>query len=44
MDQLLALFRQPKQWAKLRANAMAQPVSWEASAAAYAGLYERLVA
>ncbi len=44
MDQLLALYRQPKLWAKLLANAMAQPVGWEASAAAYAGLYERLVA
>ena len=44
MDQLLALYRQPKLWAKLRANAMAQPVGWEASAATYAGLYERLTA
>lgn len=44
MDQLLTLYRQPKLWAKLRANAMAQPVGWETSAAAYAGLYERLVA
>ena len=44
MDQLLALYRQPKLWAKLRANAMAQPVGWETSAATYAGLYERLTA
>jgi starch synthase len=44
MDQLLGLHRQPKLWAKLRANAMAQPVGWEASAATYAGLYERLTA
>ncbi|MCU0904301.1 MAG: glycogen synthase GlgA [Tabrizicola sp.] len=44
MTQLLELYRQPKLWAKLRGNAMAQPVGWEASAAAYAGLYERLTA
>ncbi|MFN3280703.1 MAG: glycogen synthase GlgA [Tabrizicola sp.] len=42
LSQLLDLYRQPKLWAKLRANAMAQPVGWEASARAYAGLYERL--
>ena len=44
MAQLLDLHRQPKLWAKLRANAMAQPVGWESSAAAYADLYERLTA
>jgi starch synthase len=44
MAQLLDLHRQPKLWAKLRANAMAQPVGWESSAAAYASLYERLTA
>lgn len=42
LERLQALYRQPKLWAKLRANAMAHPVGWEASAAAYAGLYERL--
>jgi starch synthase len=42
MEKLLALYRQPKLWARLRANAMAQPVGWETSAAAYAALYERL--
>ena len=42
LGQLLDLYRQPKVWAKLRANAMAHPVGWESSAAAYAGLYERL--
>lgn len=42
LAQLLDLFRQPKVWAKLRANAMAQPVGWESSAAEYARLYERL--
>jgi starch synthase len=44
MAQLLDLYRQPKLWAKLRANAMAHPVGWETSAAAYARLYEGLVA
>jgi starch synthase len=44
MAQLVELYRQPKLWAKLRANAMAHPVGWETSAAAYAGLYERLTA
>ena len=42
--QLLDLYRQPKLWAKLRTNAMSHPVGWEASAAAYASLYERLAA
>lgn len=44
LGQLLELYRQPKLWAKLRANAMAHPVGWETSAAAYASLYERLTA
>lgn len=44
MAQLLDLYRQPKLWARLRANAMAHPVGWETSAAAYAGLYQRLTA
>lgn len=44
LAQLLELYRQPKLWAKLRANAMAHPVGWETSAATYAGLYERLTA
>ena len=43
LAQLLELYRQPKLWAKLRANAMAQPVGWESSAEAYADLYERLI-
>jgi starch synthase len=42
LAQLLDLYGQPDLWAKVRANAMAHPVSWETSAAAYAGLYERL--
>jgi len=44
LAQLLTLHAQPKVWAKMRANAMAHPVGWEESAAAYAGLYERLCA
>ena len=44
LSQLLEIYRQPKLWAKLRSNAMAHPVGWETSAAAYAGLYERLTA
>ncbi|MBA3910896.1 MAG: glycogen synthase GlgA [Rhodobacter sp.] len=44
LAQLLALYGQPRLWAKLRANAMAHPVGWETSAEAYAALYERLTA
>ncbi|MFM7336466.1 MAG: glycogen synthase GlgA [Tabrizicola sp.] len=44
LGQLLDLHRQPKLWSKLRANAMAHPVGWETSAAAYASLYEGLTA
>jgi starch synthase len=44
LDEVLKIHAQPKLWAKLRANAMAHPVGWETSAAAYAGLYERLCA
>ena len=42
LRQLLALHADPKQWAKLQRNAMAQPVGWETSAKAYAELYESL--
>jgi starch synthase len=42
LQQLVDLHAQPKLWAKVRANAMAQPVGWETSAAAYASLYEGL--
>lgn len=44
LAELLRLYAQPETWAKLRANAMAHPVGWETSAAAYAGLYARLCA
>jgi starch synthase len=42
MRQLLALHGNPAQWTRLQKNAMAQPVGWETSAAAYAALYEGL--
>ena len=42
MRQLLALHGNPAQWARVQKNAMAQPVGWETSAAAYAALYEGL--
>jgi starch synthase len=41
---LLDLHRQPKLWARVQANAMAHPVGWETSAAAYAALYAGLTA
>jgi starch synthase len=44
LGRLLSLYAQPNLWAKLRANAMAHPVGWEASAAAYARLYDGLLA
>jgi starch synthase len=44
LARLVALYRQPKLWARLRANAMAHPVGWETSAAAYADLYRGLIA
>lgn len=43
LARLVALYGQPKVWAKLRANAMAHPVGWEVSAAAYGALYEGLI-
>ena len=42
MRQVLALHGNKAQWAKVQKNAMAQPVGWETSAAAYAALYEGL--
>jgi starch synthase len=44
LDRLLALYADPKAWAKTQANAMAQDVGWDASAAKYAALYEGLKA
>ncbi|MES2667993.1 MAG: glycogen synthase GlgA [Pseudomonadota bacterium] len=40
---LLALHADKKLWAQTQKNAMKHPVGWETSAAAYAGLYERLL-
>ena len=42
LRQLLTMHADPKLWAKLQRNAMAHPVGWETSAAAYAALYESL--
>lgn len=39
LTRLCDLFAEPKVWAKMQRNAMAQPVGWETSAAAYAALY-----
>lgn len=39
---LLHLYAHKSQWAQVQKNAMKQPVGWEASAAAYAELYEGL--
>ncbi len=38
------LFRQPKIWSRMSRNAMAHPVGWDASARAYAELYESMIA
>lgn len=39
---LCRLYSDQKTWTRIQRNAMAQPVGWDRSAAAYAGLYERL--
>ncbi|MCU4651965.1 glycogen synthase GlgA [Roseibacterium sp. SDUM158016] len=39
---LCALFEDRETWARMQENAMAQPVGWEASAAAYARLYREV--
>ncbi|MBU3029482.1 glycogen synthase GlgA [Paracoccus marinaquae] len=44
LTRLCALYRQPKAWSRLQANAMAQPVGWDQSARAYAALYADLTA
>lgn len=43
LRQLAALYADRRAWARARKAAMAQPVGWETSAAAYAGLYAGLV-
>ena len=42
VDEALAAFARPQDWARLRANAMAADFSWEASARRYADLYRSL--
>ena len=44
MAKLLAAHADAKTWRRMQANAMAHPVGWETSAAAYAQLYDGLVA
>jgi starch synthase len=41
---LLTLYANKTQWAQVQKNAMKQAVGWEASAAAYAALYEEMLA
>ena len=41
---LCRLYSQPRVWSRIQRNAMAQPVGWDQSAAAYARLYDRLIA
>lgn len=43
LRQLCDLYAQPKVWAGLQTRAMKQDVSWTASSAAYAALYESLL-
>lgn len=42
LRRLLALHGDPALWRRVQRNAMRQPVGWQASAAAYAALYESL--
>ena len=44
LTQLCTLYADRKVWALLQKNAMAQPVGWDKSAAAYAALYRELLA
>ncbi len=44
LRQLVALYADPKLWARVQKNAMGHPVGWETSAADYAALYDGLVA
>ncbi len=43
LARLCALYQQPKLWRKISSNAMAHPVGWRQSAAAYAQLYKGLL-
>ena len=42
LERVLALYGEPKVWRKLQNRAMAHPVSWAKSAAAYVALYREL--
>jgi len=42
LARLCALYAQPKLWRRMQRNAMAHPVGWDHSAAAYAALYKGL--
>lgn len=42
LERLCALYAQPKLWQQMQRNAMAHPVGWDHSAAAYAALYKGL--
>ncbi|MFC3526563.1 glycogen synthase GlgA [Paracoccus mangrovi] len=42
LERLVALYRQPELWQGMVANAMAQPVGWDASAKAYADLFNSM--
>ncbi|AJE47780.1 glycogen synthase GlgA [Celeribacter indicus] len=44
LTRLCTLYRDPALWAKMARNAMAQPVGWSASAAAYAALFAEMTA
>jgi starch synthase len=44
LRRLTQLYADPAAWAKLQRAAMRQPVGWETSSAAYAGLYAELLA
>lgn len=44
LRRLCELWRQPRVWVRMARNAMAQPVGWDASAAAYAGLFRAMAA
>ncbi|MEL7027457.1 MAG: glycogen synthase GlgA, partial [Pseudomonadota bacterium] len=41
---LVALYKDPKTWAKMQRNAMASEVGWDASAPAYAAIYNEVAA
>jgi starch synthase len=43
LSQLCDFYAEPKTWSKMQRNAMAQPVGWGPSAAAYAALYASLL-